>query len=100
MDSGASSHMASNPGILSTYTPSNAHTITVGNGASLPISHIGSHTLPSLSQPLYLNHVLVVPHIIKNLLSVRQLTTDNYVSIEFDPWGFSVKALPTRIEIL
>lgn len=50
MDSGASSHMAFDPGILSTYTPSNAHTITVGNSASLPISHIGSHTLPYLSQ--------------------------------------------------
>ena len=100
MDSGASSHMASNPGILSTYTPSNAHTITVGNGASLPISHIGSHTLPSRSRPRYLNHLLIVPHIIKNILSVRQLTTDNYVYIEFDPWGFSVKDLRTGAVIL
>ena len=70
MDSGASSHMASDHGILSSSQPSSAHTVTVGNGASLPISHIVSHTLPSLSKPLYLNNILVVPHIIKNLLSV------------------------------
>ena len=88
MDSGASSHMASDHGILSSSQPSSAHTVTVGNGASLPISHISTDTLPSLSKPLYLNNVLVVPHIIKNLLSVRKLTTDNFVSIEFDPWGF------------
>ena len=34
---------------------------------------------------------LVVPHLIKNLVSVRQFTRENSVSIEFDPLRFSVK---------
>ena len=32
---------------------------------------------------------------IKNLVSVRQFTTDNCVSVSFDPFGFSVKDLKT-----
>jgi hypothetical protein len=38
--------------------------------------------------------------LIKNLISVRRLTRDNNVSIEFDPTGFSIKDLPTRAERL
>jgi hypothetical protein len=36
------------------------------------------------------------PHIIQNLLSVRQFTTDNLCYIEFDPFGLTVKDLATR----
>ncbi|KAI3523467.1 hypothetical protein L1887_01631 [Cichorium endivia] len=50
--------------------------------------------------PLRLNHILHVPTIIKNLLSVRRLTTDNNVSIEFDPTGFLVKDLVTKRPLL
>jgi histone deacetylase 1/2 len=39
---------------------------------------------------------LVSPHIIKNLISIRRFTTDNNCSIEFDPFGLSVKDLQTR----
>jgi len=46
--------------------------------------------------PLALNNVLVTPSIIKNLVSIRKFTKDNSVSIEFDPYGFSVKDLQTR----
>jgi hypothetical protein len=36
------------------------------------------------------------PHIIKNLIFVRQFTTDNQVSVEFDMYGLSVKDLHMR----
>ncbi|XP_020172529.1 uncharacterized protein [Aegilops tauschii subsp. strangulata] len=39
------------------------------------------------------------PALIKNLISVRQITTDNHVSVEFDPFGLSVKDYPTKAEI-
>ena len=39
-------------------------------------------------------------HIIKNLISVRQFTTDNNYSVEFDLAGCSVKDLQTRDEIV
>ncbi|GKD45176.1 ribonuclease H-like domain-containing protein [Tanacetum coccineum] len=52
--------------------------------------------LPTLNRPLHLHNALVTPNIIKNLISVRQLTRDNSCSIEFNPFGFTVKDLWTR----
>ena len=76
--------------------------VVVGDGSTLPVSSSGHVSFPALSsnRPLHLNNVLVTPRIVKNLISVRQFTTDNNCSIEFDPLGFSVKDLPTRREIL
>jgi hypothetical protein len=54
----------------------------------------------TLLGPFHLNNVLVAPDIIKNLLSVRQFTTDNLVSIEFDPLGISVKDLHSKNVLL
>jgi hypothetical protein len=73
--------------------PGNPTSIVVGNGSTLPVTSVGVSVLPG---PFYLNDVLVAPHITHNLLSVRRFTTDNSCSIEFDPFGFSVKDLATR----
>jgi hypothetical protein len=62
-------------------------------GPILPITSVGDALLLG---PFYLNNVLVIPDIMKNLLSVRQFNIDNLCSIEFDPFGFSVKDLATR----
>jgi hypothetical protein len=48
-----------------------------------------------LHGPFRLNNVLVAPNIIQNLFSVRQFTTDNSCSMEFDPFGLSMKDLAT-----
>jgi len=45
---------------------------------------------------LRLNNVLVSLSLIKNLISVRQFTSDNNCSVEFDPAGCSVKDLRTK----
>jgi hypothetical protein len=71
--------------------------IIVGNGATLPVIGTGYSTIPG---PFHLNDVLVAPHIIKNLLFVRKFTTDNRVSVEFDPLGISVKDLRTKDTLL
>jgi hypothetical protein len=101
MDSGASSHVTGKMGNL-TSTHSNLGSrsshIIVGNGSKLPILAVGSIKISSL--PLYLQNVLVSLGIVKNLISVRQFTHDNYVSIEFDPFGFSVKDLATKTLLL
>lgn len=97
-DSGAGSHMSADAGILSTTSPPNLSTpssIIVGNGALLPVTAIGSRTFSFPHRNLVLNNVLVSPHIIKNLISIRRFTTDNNCSIEFDPFGLSVKDLQT-----
>lgn len=49
-----------------------------------------------MHRPLHVCNVLFTPNIIKNHISVHCFTTDNLVSIEFDPCGFSVKDLKTR----
>ena len=98
MDTGASSHMAAYPGNLSSASPIHTSSrIIVGNGAGLPITHIGSTSFPSNSRPLYLNNVLVSPELIQNLVCVRKLSCDNSVTVEFDEVGFSVKDALTRM---
>jgi len=95
-DSGATSHMTADPSALSHTSFSrypSASSIIVGNGSLLPVTATGSTQLPG---SFLLNNVLVSPNLIKNLISVRQFTSDNNCSIEFDPTGCSVKDLQTR----
>jgi hypothetical protein len=100
-DTGASTHMSSTSGITSSPTPLPFQSfITIGNGARLPVTHTAAATIPTSSSPLQLNNVLITPSLIKNLISVKQLTRDNNVSVEFDPVGFSVKDLATQTVIL
>jgi hypothetical protein len=57
-------------------------------------------SITTSSSPLQLRNVLIAPQIVKNLISVCALTRDNNVSIEFDPWGFSINDLRTRMALL
>ena len=101
LDSGASSHMGSGSGILSSPPhPSTPSTIIVGDGSALPITTVGSASLPTNSRSLSLLDILISPSLIKNLVSVRAFTRDNSVSVEFDPYGFSIKDLATRTVLL
>lgn len=101
LDTGAMSHMSSNTGTFPSPLPLSLSTsITVGNGATLPVTHRTSTAIATAHSPLHLNNVLVSPSLVKNLISVRSLTRDNNVSIEFDPYSFSIKDLPTRMVML
>ena len=97
MHTGATAHMASNPGNLLTSHPVHTSTrITVGYGSSLPITHIGHAAFPSNSMPLSLSNILVSPDLIKNHVPIRSFTRENPVTVEFDMFGFSVKDARTR----
>ena len=74
--------------------------IIVGNGYSIPIRGFGSANLPLPHPPLVLDHVLDAPKLIKNLIFVRKFTTDNHVSVEFDPFCFSMKKFQKGIPIM
>ena len=63
----------------------------VGNGHTLPITHIGKTTLGIGSSSIHLKDVLLVPDIKKDLLSVSKLTTDYPLIFEFDGHGFVIK---------
>jgi hypothetical protein len=94
--------MTNDDGNLSCCTPlSRPHFVTIGNGDAVPISSSGLALLQSSSGHSFkLNNVLLVPHLIRNMLSIRKFTRDNRCSIEFDAFGFSVKDLKTHREIL
>ncbi|GJU82591.1 ribonuclease H-like domain-containing protein [Tanacetum coccineum] len=97
MDTGATSHLASDSGKLTTvFNKSIIQSILVGDGSSIPVTNSDHSTLRSSTRPLHLYNVLITPNIIKNLVSVRQFTKDNKCSIEFDEFGFSVKDYRTR----
>lgn len=91
-DTGATNHMANMTGKISTYfNNSGPNRIVVGNDSYIPIHGSGHATLPPPFPPLKLYNILHAPHLIKNLLSIRCLTTDNSVAVEFDPFGLLVK---------
>ena len=101
MDTGATSHMTANGGNLTSYlNMSNNRNITVGNGHTIPIIGYGHALLPESKHPFILNNVLHAPKLIKNLVSVRKFTIENNASIEFDPFGFSVKDFPTGMPLM
>jgi hypothetical protein len=64
------------------------------------VTHRASMMIPTTRHSLHLDNVLVSPSLVKNLISVDTLTRDNNVTIEFDPFGFSIKDLPTRTVLL
>jgi hypothetical protein len=80
----------SNPRPLNSDSPSS---IVVGNGSILPVTSVGDSVIHG---SFYLNNISSAPDIVQNLLYVRRFTTDNWCSIEFDPFGLSVKDLTTR----
>jgi hypothetical protein len=101
VDSGASSHMSGINTPLPLVTPTTFPTsITVGNSARLPVTHTASCSIPTRQCNLLLRNILLSPDLVENLISVRKLTCDNLVSVEFDPFGFSIKDLHTRLEML
>jgi hypothetical protein len=95
-DSDATNHTTSHPShIFSPRPPSLAHpsSTIVGNSSVLPVTSVGDSVLP---EPFYRNDVLLAPDPVQSLLYVHRFTTDNSYSMEFDPFGLSVKDLATR----
>lgn len=103
MDIGTTAHLHSEEGILKTKSNSIFYpSIFVGDSSKIVVCNMG-YTNLSYSNPyrtLSLKNVLITPNIIKNLIYVRHFTADNQCSIEFDPFGFSVKDLQTKHTLL
>lgn len=85
IDSRATNHVTKNASIFSSYSVYHGiDKLHVGNGVGLHIQHVGCTILNTLAAiPLYLNNILHVPAITKNLLSVSKLLADNDVLIKF-----------------
>lgn len=101
MDIGATSHMTSDRGIFNSYFNSSIdNNIVVGSGHLVPTIGHGSFYLPRPYPPFHLKNILHAPKLIKNLVSVRKFTKDNSVSVEFDPFDFSINDLQTGTRIV
>jgi histone deacetylase 1/2 len=101
MDTGATDHITNDLDCLAvreTYHGNDC--IHVGNGAGLPISHVGHGTLNTIAKPLNLRNILHVPHITKNILYVHKITLDNVVFIEIHPYHFVVKDQASKRRVL
>jgi hypothetical protein len=95
-NSGATHHTTPSVGNISTLRPlasSNPSSIVIGNGSSLPITSVCDSVFLG---PFYLNNILLAPDMVQSLLSVHHFTTDNWCSMEFDPFGLSMNDLTTK----
>jgi hypothetical protein len=72
----------------------------MGNGARLPITHVASSSIPTNYHSLLLRNILLSTNLVEKLIYVHMLTRDNLVSVEFDPFGFSIKDLQTKMVML
>ncbi|KAL5736907.1 hypothetical protein ACOSQ2_031695 [Xanthoceras sorbifolium] len=101
LDSGASHHMTSDLQNLSLHSEyGGPEDIMLGDGKSIPITHIGSTLLHNHDQSFRLKHVLCSPKISHNLVFVSQFCTHNHASIEFFPDHFLVKDLTTGASLV
>src|ERR1044072_7894907 len=81
IDSGATDHMTPYISHLSSYsTLLGKHHITVANGSQTPVIGYGN---VQLSPFLHLKHVLHVPKLSNNLLSIQKLTKDLNCAVTF-----------------
>ena len=100
-DTGASSHMFSDPSLLQqAHSYQGTEKVIVGDGTKIPITHKGTSTLQTPEFSFNLPNVLCVPNIKKNLLSVAKFTNDNQCFFEFFPWGYAIKEIKTGRTLL
>ncbi|GAA0168607.1 hypothetical protein LIER_23283 [Lithospermum erythrorhizon] len=93
---GASAHMTGDISLLHSLVPYNGTTkVMIGNGVLLPISHIGTANISSLT----LSDVFLVPDLKKNLISIQKLCLDNSYIVQFSQNTFYVKD-PQTMSIL
>jgi hypothetical protein len=89
LDSGATDHITDELEKLTMHERYNGNDqIRIANSAGMDINHIGKSVIPTSSCPLYLNHVLHVPHAHKQLIAIHHFTLDNNTFIELHPYFF------------
>nr|GEV52359.1 hypothetical protein [Tanacetum cinerariifolium] len=90
-DTGASSHLNNSVNSLSeNFNTCMYPSVSVGDGHSMPVTNTGHSILPTPTRSLHLNNVLITPHVVKNLIYVRQFVRDNNCTIEFYAFGGEV----------
>jgi hypothetical protein len=96
-DSGATHHLTSDLANLNIKAKDylGSDQIRIGNGKGLSIKHIGATRLSAPISHFDLLDILHVPHITKNLISVKKFTKDTNTFFEFHPSHFFLKGRRT-----
>ena len=92
-DSSATNHITNDPNNLTVHSGYLGKAqVSVGNGQGLKIANTRSSLvhISSSSSPPKLGHILHVPDISSNLLSVNKFARDNDCIFIFDSLGFSM----------
>jgi histone deacetylase 1/2 len=102
MDTGATDHLTHDLSHLTARESYTGHDqVRTADGSGMHISHVGQASLLTrTSKSIHLRNVLRVPSVTRNLLSVKKLTLDNDVFVEFHPFHFFVKDRVTRDVLL
>lgn len=98
LDSGTTSHMSSDDGILHLTPFRSPYHVMVGNSSSVPISrsHRTSIHTPSGST-FHLNNVLIVSSLAHNLISIRKFTRTTLVLSNLTPLVFLPRTSKLRV---
>lgn len=98
LGSGATNHVVNDTSnLLQQMDYNGKNHLLVGNGQGLQIKGVGTTFLPYINgYSILLNNVLIVPFITKNMISVLQLTQDNFISVEFLPYCCLIKSKQCR----
>ena len=95
------SHIHNDLATLSLHIPYNGNdTLTIGDGTSLPISHIGCISLHTPSFSFVVLNALYVPRISCKIISLSLLCRDNNILINFVSSTFLIKDLFTNQVLL
>uniref|UniRef100_A0A2N9FZ66 Reverse transcriptase Ty1/copia-type domain-containing protein n=1 Tax=Fagus sylvatica TaxID=28930 RepID=A0A2N9FZ66_FAGSY len=95
-NTGATDHFTANLTNLQTQAPyQGIEQVSVGNGQSIPINHIGNGQLSTKLYNFRLQNLLHSSRISSNLLSVHKLCKDNNCSCYFDSNKFLIQDLPS-----
>ncbi|KAJ9545242.1 hypothetical protein OSB04_024949 [Centaurea solstitialis] len=100
-DTGANHHMTNDLHLFDSSSSYNgSDSVRIGDGSPIPIKHTGSSTICTPSGKFFLKHLLHVPLIAKNLLSVSKFCKDNNVFFQFHPYHFLVKDQVSQATLL
>ncbi|GJU00034.1 ribonuclease H-like domain-containing protein [Tanacetum coccineum] len=81
-DTGASSHLNNSvTNVSEVFNSCMYPSVSVGDGHAIPVTNTGHSILPTSVRPLHLNNVLITPHIVKNLIYVRQFVRGDLYSV-------------------
>ena len=94
-DTGATDHLTSNLGNLTSQTPYKGYDqVAVDNGQSIPINNVDTGQLSTQFYKFRLHNLLHSPKISSKLLSVHKLCKHNNCSCYFDSDKFLIQDLP------